>query len=236
MQLPWKKMLKHAIPLALLNMLLLRFPSLYRTKLVFYETNLQANGGIDELLDQLSTVLDVEGDIVECGCSRCGASVIMAHYLQIQQVDKKILACDSYEGFDLIELENERKDGRTTAHKNSFTSTSYEYVQKKIATLGFQNVVLPIKGYFQDSLPKINGPFCMALIDCDLKDSLVYSAETIWPKLSSGGRLLFDDYLESQFKGAKQGVEIFLEKHGHEIAEHGLLHRLYYVCKASNIP
>jgi hypothetical protein len=230
-QLPWKKMLKHAIPLALLNTFLLRFPSLYHTKLVFYETNLQATGGIDELLDQLARVLDVEGDIVECGSSRCGASVIMAHYLQAQQVDKKILACDSYEGFDRIELENERKDGLTTACGNAFTSTSYEYVQKKIAALGLQHCVLPIKGYFQDSLPKINGPFCMALIDCDLRDSLVYSAETLWPNLSTGGRMLFDDYLDSQFKGAKQGVDIFLEKYSHEIAEHGLLNRLYYVRK-----
>lgn len=231
MQHSWKKMLKHAIPQVLLNTFLLRFPFLYRTKLVFYETNLQTNGGIDELLNQMSTVLDVEGDIVECGCSRCGASVIMAKHLQAHRVDKKILACDSYEGFDRIELENERNESLTAAPGNAFTSTSYEYVQKKIAVLGFQHIVFPIKGYFQDSLPKITGPFCMVLIDCDLRDSLVYSAETLWPRLSSGGRMLFDDYLDPQFKGAKQGVDIFLEKHSNEIAEHGLLNRLYYVRK-----
>jgi glycosyltransferase involved in cell wall biosynthesis len=231
MQLPWKKMLKHAIPQTVLNTILLSFPFLYHTRLVFYETNLQAGGGIDELLDQMSTVLDVKGNIVECGCSRCGASIIMAKYLQAQQVEKQILACDSYEGFDRLELENERKDGLTTVPSNAFTSTSYGYVQKKIAALGFQHRVLPIKGYFQDSLPKINGPFCMVLIDCDLRESLMYSAETLWPKLSSGGRMLFDDYLDPRFKGAKQGVDLFLEKHRHEITAHGLLNRLYYICK-----
>jgi hypothetical protein len=104
-------------------------------------------------------------------------------------------------------------------------------VQKKIAALGFQNVVIPIKGYFQDTLPNLSGPFCLALIDCDLKDSLVYSAETIWPNLLSRGCILFDDYLDAEFRGAKQGVDIFVEKHQAEISEHGLLNRLYYVRK-----
>ena len=228
----WKATLKQAIPPALLNAVLLRFPSLYHTKLVFYETNLRALGGIDELLAQLARVLDVDGQIIECGSSRCGASVIMANYLRGQQVYKKILACDSYEGFDRSELLVEQEAGLTSANSSAFTSTSYEYVQRKIAALGFQDTVIPIKGYFQDSLPSISGPFCLALIDCDLRDSLVYSAETVWPHLAHGGRILFDDYIDQEFRGAKQGVDTFIEKHQAEVSEHGLLNRLYYACKA----
>lgn len=232
MQQSWKASLKHTIPPVLLNSLLLRFPSLYRTKLVFYETNLRAAGGIDELLAQLATVLDVEGEIIECGSSRCGASIIMANYLHARQANKKILACDSYEGFDPSELKREQDAGLTAATSSAFTSTSYSYVQKKIAALKLQDTVIPIKGYFQDSLPDIPGPFCLALIDCDLRDSLVYAAETIWPNLSSRGRILFDDYLDPEFRGAKQGVDLFVEKHQAEISAHGLLNRLYYACKA----
>jgi hypothetical protein len=223
--------IKRAIPPGLLNAVLLWFPSLYRTKLVFYETNLRAAGGVDELLAQMKTVLDIEGDVIECGSSRCGASIIMANYLRKQKVNKIVLACDSYEGFDRSELKREQKAGLTTATSSAFTTTSYGYVQKKIAALEFQDIVFPTKGYFQDSLPNISGPFCMALIDCDLRDSLVYSAQTIWPNLSSGGRILFDDYVDPDFRGAKQGVDFFVEKNSAEISEHGLLNRLYYVCK-----
>jgi hypothetical protein len=226
-----KVKLKHAFPPALLNTVLLQFPILYRTRLVFYETNLITAGGIDKLLAQMATVLRVKGDIIECGSSRCGASIIMAKYLRAQRVNKKILACDSIEGFDRVELKREQKAGLSTATNKSFTSTSYQYVQKKIAALGFQNAVIPIKGYFQDTLPNLSDPFCMALINCDLKDSLVYSAEVIWPNLSNEGCILFDGYLSSDFKGAKQGVNIFLEKYQTEISEHGLLNRLYYVRK-----
>ena len=227
----WRAKVKHAVPPALLNALLLRFPSLYRTKLVCYETNLRSAGGIDELLAQMTTVMDVEGEIIECGSSRCGASIIMASYLRTRQVNKKILACDSFEGFDQSELKREQMVGLTTARSSAFTSTSYEYVQKKISALGFQDMIIPIKGYFEDTLPGISGPFCLALIDCDLRDSLVYSAESIWPSLSRGGRILFDDYLDPEFRGAKQGVDIFVEKHCIEFAEHGLLNRFYYVRK-----
>ncbi len=231
MQRSWKATLKNKFPPGVLNTMLLRFPFLYRTKLVFYETNFLGSGEIDELLAQVGTVLDIEGDIIECGSSRCGTSVIMANYLRSRHVSKKILACDSFEGFDRAELNRERKAGLTSAPSDSFTSTSYEYVKKKIAVLGLQEQVIPIKGYFQDVLPNITGPFCLALIDCDLKDSLIYSAETIWPHLSSGGRILFDDYLHPDFKGAKLGVDNFVDKHRAEISEHGLLSCLYYVCK-----
>lgn len=228
----WKAKLKHTISPALLNTLLLRFPLLYRTGFVCYETNLQAGGGIDELIAQLATVLDVEGDIIECGSSRCGASIIMANYLRTQHVNKKIFACDSFAGFDRAELEREQEAGLTTATSASFTSTSYSYVQKKIAALRFQDTVLPVKGYFEDTLPHMSGPFCLALVDCDLRDSLLYAAEIIWPHLLSQGCIVFDDYRESTFKGAKQGVDIFVEKHRSEISEHRLLNRLYYVRKA----
>ncbi|MFL5627095.1 MAG: TylF/MycF/NovP-related O-methyltransferase [Ktedonobacteraceae bacterium] len=231
MQHSLKVKLKHAIPPSLLNTFLLRFPFMYRTKLICYETNLQAAGGVTALLAQMATVLDMEGEIIECGSSRCGASIIMANYLRTRQVTKKIFACDSFEGFDRVELRQEQKAGLTTATSNSFTSTSYQYVQKKIAALGFQDIVIPVKGYFQDTLPNIPGPFCLALIDCDLRDSLVYSAETIWPNLSNHGCILFDDYLSPEFKGAKQGVDIFVEKHQAEISDHGLHNRLYYVRK-----
>ena len=229
--------LRNGLLLPLCDALLLRFPSLYETKLVTYESILKQAvdepSGIDELLAQMAMVLNVEGDIIECGCWRCGSSVIMANYLRTKQVNKKILACDSFEGFDRAELEREQKAGLTTAPSNAFSFASYSYVQKKIAALRLQDIVVPIKGYFQDTLPTLSGPFCLALIDCDLRDSSLYSAETIWPNLSSRGRILFDDYSDNyMFYGPKQGVDMFVQKYQAEISEHGLLNRLYYVCKA----
>jgi hypothetical protein len=147
---------------------------------------------------------------------------------------KVVFACDSYVGFDQAELERERAEGLTAigVPARAFTSTSIEYVQRKIAALGLDRSVIPIKGYFQDTLPGLIGPFSLALIDCDLRDSLLFAARTIWTKLSPGGRIVFDDYANSAAKGARSGVDLFIGEHRGEIADHGFLDRLYYVAKA----
>lgn len=133
----WRAAVKHAIPPDLLNRVLLAFPFLYRTRLVCYETNLRDGHGIDDLLSQLHLALGLDGDIIECGSSRCGASVIMANRLRSRQPPKTIYACDSFEGLDRVELARERKAGLTRASEHAFTSTSYEYVQGNCAGLGW---------------------------------------------------------------------------------------------------
>lgn len=227
----WKAAIKRRIPPALLNSFLLTFPFLYRTGLVYYETNLQEDHGIDELLKQLGMVINIEGNVIECGSSRCGASIIMANYLHSKQIRKIIYACDSFEGFDRMELEKEKKLNLTKGSSKSFTSTSYLYVKRKIEKLGVQDTVIPVKGFFQHSLPQIKSNYCFALIDCDLKESIIYCAETIWPNLMSKGRLVFDDYTSEEFKGARLGIEFFVDKYRNEFLEHGLMNRLYYICK-----
>ena len=227
----WRARIKHALPPALLNRTLLALPFLYRTRLVNYESNLVANGGLEDLLAQLARVLNLKGSVIECGCSRCGTSLIMANFLRSRGAERRIYACDSFEGFDPAELRQERETGLTRAQPSDFTSTSYEYVRAKIARLGAAGVVVPVKGFFKDTLPGLNEPFCFALVDCDLGESMRYCAETLWPHLVGGGRMLFDDYGSADFKGARLAVDGFVEAHRGAIAEHGLLRRLYYVAR-----
>ena len=220
----------HIIPKPIINNLLLTVPLLYRTRLVNYETNLSDEHGIEELLDALNKTSDIKGDIIECGSARCGATVIMANYLLSQKSDKKIYACDTFGGFDTSELEEEQKAGLTNEPKNAFKNASYEYVKKKIKKLGLSNIFL-VKGLFENTLPKLNNVFSLALIDCDLRKSIIHSAEIIWPNLSSGGIMLFDDYTSTKFKGAKLGIDFVVKKFTDEIQESRLLNRLYYICK-----
>ena len=228
----WKAKIKHLIPSSLLNNFLLRFPFLYRTKVANYETNLEEEGGIDELLTQLSKVLDLAGNIIECGSSRCGTSIIMTNYLHLKHINSKLIyACDSFEGFDPIELEREKKEGLTKAPYNAFTSTSYEYVKKKIKKLRLDDTIIPVKGFFNNTLRQIESNYCFALIDCDLKESTIYCAETIWPNLVSKGRVVFDDYNSQEFRGVRKGIKYFINKHKDEVLEYGLMKRLYYICK-----
>ena len=225
-----KHRLNHAIPVSLVNRVLLTWPRLYKTKAINFETNLSATA-TRELLSQIGKVLSVEGNIIECGTARAGATVIIADFLKRANSKKLVYACDSFQGFDRDELQRERKAGWTIVEDDAFTHTSYEYVQNKIKKLRFSETVIPVRGFFQDTLPKLDFNLCFGFIDCDLKESLTYCAEFIWPRLSAGGRIVFDDYTCDYFLAARSAVDAFVEKHASETSEHGLLQELYYVCK-----
>jgi O-methyltransferase len=232
----WRSRIKHVIPPTWLNATLLRCPFLYDTQLVNYETNLAEDHGIEDLLDQLRMAIPIRGDIIECGSSRCGGSVLMGRALRQAGVSKTIFACDSFEGFDREELRVERALGRTDVDALAFTSTSFEYVCRKLRVLGLADLVKPVRGYFVETLPGLVGPWCFALVDCDLMQSLIYCGEQVWARLVPGGRIVFDDYTSAYFAGARRGIDEFVQRHAGEISEHGLLNRLYYVVKRDGRP
>lgn len=225
-----RTVIKRIIPLHILNRTLLTFPSLYRTRAVLYETNI--GSAVEELLAQIDLTLQIEGDIVECGSARCGTSILIAEHLRSRGVDKKVYAYDSFKGFDLVELAAERHAGLTEEGDDSFTRTSYAYVREKIRRLGFEGSVIPVQGYFQETLPATLAKTCCAFIDCDLRESVSYCAEQLWPHIPSRGRIIFDDYMSHDFRGARFGVEDFIERRRNEISEHGLIDRFYYICKS----
>ncbi|MBA3779238.1 MAG: class I SAM-dependent methyltransferase [Chloroflexi bacterium] len=197
-----------------------------------YETVLDERG-IADLLGAISALAGTPGDIVECGSWRGGSAMIMGEFLRRTGDERLVYACDSYEGFDLDELRLERESGRTRERDDAFASTSLKYVQAKIRERDLEGKVRPVKGYFEETLPTLEGPFALALVDCDLHSSILYAACALWPKLSAGGMMLFDDYLNAEhFSGARAAVEQFLADHRDEIEDERLLSRLYRVRKA----
>jgi hypothetical protein len=226
-----KARIKHTLPPGALNATLLRFPRLYSTGLVDYETNLRAGRGIEDLLSQMELAVASEGDLIECGSSRCGSTVIMARRLRELGLGRRIFACDSFEGFDRDELAEERAAGMTDTRDNAFTSTSLDYVQRKLRRLQVDDIITPVQGYFEQTLPTLQGPWCFGFIDCDLEQSLRFCADSLWRQLTAGGRLIFDDYTSVEYRGAKRGVDQFIADQAGSVLEHGLLNRLYYAVK-----
>ena len=219
--------IRNIFPESILNNLLLTFPSLYKTKLINYESNLALDKKIDKILEQLDKVIEIDGNIIECGSARCGTSVIMANFLRKKGIKKKIYACDSFQGFD----KTEHQSDITTSSLDFFTKISFDYITKKINKLGFSDIIIPIKGFFEETLPKLQSKFCFSLIDCDLEKSMIFSSEYVWKNLLKNGIIIFDDYTDGEFQGAKKGIDFFVKKYASEIIEHGLEKGLYIVKK-----
>jgi hypothetical protein len=203
-------------------------------RLVNYETVMSAVG-LRDVRQLLDMTLGVQGDVVECGCNRCGTSVIMANYLRSRGVGKTIYACDTFDGFSPEELERERQLGRADVSQSAFTSPGqYEYVKEKLFNLGVDDQVVPVKGLFQDTFPHWLGTWrklSFVLVDCDLEESMLFCARSLWPLLAPGGVMAFDDYTSEQFKGSRIAIDRFVGEAPTGLASHELMRRIYFLRK-----
>ena len=218
-------------PQSWINSFLLSFPRLYKTGFIWYESYLRS--ARQEILDALSLTQLVEGNIVEFGSARCGTSAVMGDFLKQKKILKKIYALDTFgAGFDKGELARERFSGLTDAKEADFTGeyNSFAYVEAKIKALRLERYVVPIRGMFQQTFDSIAGKFSLAIVDCNLSESVKFSLESVWPRLTVGGIILVDDYDSKRFRGVKGAVDRFVKKERGD-CEVQKLQRLYRVRK-----
>ena len=220
----------HKVPGPLINNLFLMFPFIYKTNLINYETGINPTQ-VNDLKEAINDTKNLKGEIIECGSNRCGTTAILGMHLKEKNINKKIYALDSFTGFDLDELQNEIDAGLTTMYFGCYLNNSYNYVVKKMKKIGLSNFVIPIKGYFEETLPKLDMNFCFAFIDCDLGESVTFSAENLWPKLSSNGIIYVHDYDHPAFHNIKPHVDKFVSNHSSEIKKSHPVNGMYLIIK-----
>jgi len=218
------------LPSSFYDRIFLSFPFLYKSKLVRYESGLPIEH-IKILIQEINKSKNLSGDIIECGSNRCGTTSILALYLKKNNINKKIYALDSFSGFIQEEIRKERDLELTEFPENSYHYNSFNYVKRKIEKLKLSKIIILKKGYFQETMPTINSDFCVALIDCDLGESMKFAAEHIWPRLVHDGILFFHDYGWKGYQNVKPTVDNFVKKYKEEIKSHKLFGGMYSVKK-----
>jgi hypothetical protein len=136
----------------------------------------------------------VRGDVIECGCWK-GASTSSLS-LACKLVGRRLFVCDSFEGLP--------QDDPTAVHtyphirafgyyQQGMYSGRLEEVMANVARCGDLSVCHFVKGYFNETLKDLTGPFAFAFADVDLVSSLKDCLKHIWPKLVEGGLFYTDD-------------------------------------------
>ena len=200
----------------------------------------------DELYKWLKQAENIPGDILEFGVATGGTTCLIAYYIKAHASPKTIDSFDSFAGFAPKEFDDNVSLGYVTNPSVKYSWQTYEfsfaYVQRKLKAHKFFPFTSLHKGFFQDTLLEFLNQndrlYSFALIDCDLASSIDFCAKSIFPYMSTGGIILFDDYASIEPNkpdtaysfGVKKVVDQFVSEHSP--SDHGYNNGLYHFVKS----
>ena len=126
---------------------------------------------------------------------------MIAKILADLECGKKLYLFDTFEGMPATDRE------RDIHQAGDFSDTSVDGVA---ATVGYPEFVTLKKGLIPDSFRGLESEtIAFAHIDLDIYQGILDSLEFIWPRLSVGGFVVFDDYGFPSCPGARTAVDTF---------------------------
>lgn len=157
---------------------------------------------LDNLHARIDDVLrdGVPGDVLEAGVWRGGASILARAVLEARGDEgRRVHVADSFRG---LPPPVHAADAAYAAIPGvnvtvlPILAVPLEEVRDNFGRFGFADDprVVFHEGWFRDTLPKVDGPLSVIRLDGDFYESTTDALEALYPKLSSGGFVLVDDY------------------------------------------
>lgn len=157
---------------------------------------------LDHLEQCLSTILtdNIEGDLIETGVWRGGATIFMRGFLAAHGVaDRIVWAADSFAGLPKPSLPQDAALDLSSEVMPGL-AVSLEAVKMLFARYGLLDEQVPfLKGWFKDTLS--TAPIerlALLRLDGDLYESTMDALSGLYEKLSRGGFVVIDDYYSCQ--------------------------------------
>jgi O-methyltransferase len=142
-----------------------------------------------ELWTLIEMLSQCEGHLIEIGVWRGGSGALIAKRAQLACIADTVYLCDTFSGV----VKASQSD--TTYVGGEHSDTSEQDVSALLKDLGLSNVKI-LHGIFPDetgaSVERLKFRFCH--IDVDVYQSAKDIVEWVWPKLTVGGVIVYDDY------------------------------------------
>jgi hypothetical protein len=177
----------------------------------------------------------IEGDIVECGTWKGGSVMAVAKTLMLlDRMDRDLWLFDTFEGMTApgerdvtlrgqaaAETFEQRRKGESSS---DWCLAPLEEVRRAVFSTGYDRQRIHfVKGPVEETIPA-QAPQRIALLrmDTDWYESTRHEFEHLFPRLSSKGVLIVDDY--GYWLGVKKATDEYLERHDVKM----LLNRIDY--------
>ena len=174
----------------------------------------------------------VPGDVVECGVWKGGSSMAFAKsLLDAGDTSRSIFLYDTYEGMTPpTQVDVDWKNTPAVAGADEhwgYTQAGLAEVKNNLALVGYPPEKLVfVKGPVETTLPS-QAPQSISLLrlDTDWFESTKHEMVHLYPRLSSGGVLIIDDY--GHYAGARRAVDEYFAERG----IHPYMHRVDYTAR-----
>jgi O-methyltransferase len=166
-------------------------------------------------LDDLQTCVEsvvaegVEGDLIEAGSWRGGASMLMRATLDsLGSDDRTVWVADSFQGFP-------RPDRQEGLNAVDFLSVPQEDVEANFARFGLDAGVRFVPGFFEETMSDlVGGQWSVVRLDGDTYEATWVTLGSLYPGLARGGYLIVDDY--GALEECRRAVDDFRRQHNIE--------------------
>jgi O-methyltransferase len=161
-----------------------------------------------------SVVADgVDGDLIEAGAWRGGASILMRATLDSLGADERtVWVADSFRGLPPPDAERFPRDRELDLSSFDFLAVPVEEVRSYFTRFGCEHGVRYIEGFFAETLPALRGHrWSVVRLDGDTYESTWLALESLYPDLVAGGYLIVDDY--QLIEECRHAVDDFRREH-----------------------
>jgi len=138
-----------------------------------------------------------------------------------EKIGSRIVGFDSFKGFPEIKNPKDKRLFGRPVKKGQLNYSTVKSLKNKLKKSGLSddfilNKVEIVEGYFENSLKifeKDKKIFFLHL-DVDLYSSYKVCLEELWDNVINGGIIIFDEYHDKKWPGAKEAVDKFLNEKG----------------------
>jgi hypothetical protein len=180
----------------------------------------------------------IPGAIVECGVWKGGSMMAAAlTLLRLGRQDRELYLFDTFEGMPQPTALDLAPNGRPAAiefersrisdDSSEWCNAPIELVREALGRTGYDmNKIHLVKGKVEQTIPAAApGSIALLRLDTDWYESTRHELEHLFPRLSSGGVIIIDDY--GHWQGARRATDEFLSRNDIRL----LLNRIDYTAR-----
>ena len=142
----------------------------------------------------------IEGDILELGTYRGGTALFIASLLKQWGRKSVVYGLDTFEGMPAVD------EGIDMFRKGDLVASMEDLVSYRDQR-GLTEYLVPVKGLFDQTLPKLDRKWALVHVDCDIYEPIRWSLPFMHPNLVPGSYVIFDYCLQGACLGALEAAE-----------------------------